>query len=299
MVALLGSKALNPLDKRSESRDVWSGDTVIVTDLMRTPALAAAPEPQRAAEPQPALTTTESDPPSESVNALPPTLAAPHLAVGRDTIHSASDDFMRLAGQIDPDPPPARKQRKNEEKPEKPPQDDLAARILSYHPPAPQAEPGSQLARPVASTMGAAGAAGPPRQLARAFARAIPAANTNDAIWDRLPLGDAGSIVIDITVDDTGTISDTSIHQKPQHPPKYLEQFVSRTLLALEGGRFVLTGASRGTQTIRVDIALSERAVGDGLLELGFETPRPGHPGRGYFQLPSGRFVEARVTIEN
>jgi hypothetical protein len=73
---------------------------------------------------------------------------------------------------------------------------------------------------------------------------------------------------------------------------------VEHTLLALKGGRFVLSGASTGTQTLRIDVTVSSRAVGNGPLELGFEAPRPGRPGRGYFELPSGRFVEAKVSIE-
>lgn len=292
-LALLGSKALNPRDKWTESRDIWSGDTVIVTDLMRTPALVAAPESQ------PAPTKTGLGPPSESPSPVPPTLTAPRPAADRAATHSVSDHVASVDDPIDPDAPPPRKRPTKQEEPVEPPQDDLAARILAYHPPAPKTQPESESAGPVSSTMGAAGAAGRPREFARAFTRAIPAANTNDTIWDRLPLGDAGSIVLDITLDDTGTISNKSIHDKPQRPPPFLEHLVNRTLLALKGGQFVLTGASRGTQTIRVDVVLSERAVGNGPLELGFETPRPGHPGRGYFQLSSGRFVEARVTIEN
>lgn len=289
-IALLGSKALNAPDHRTESRDVWSGDTVIVTDLMRMPALAAAVPPQRAAG-QPEPTNTEPGPAVEAPNGRSLAAPAPRPAVARTT--------MSLGDHLDPDAPPPRKRRDNAEKTEAAPQDDLAARILAYHPPAPKVAPEAEPAAPAASTMGAAGAAESPRQLARAFARAIPAANTHEAVWGLLPLGNAGSIVIDITVDDTGTISGTTIHEKPQRPPQFLEQLVDRTLLALGGGRFVLSGASRGTQTIRLDVTLSERAVGNGPLELGFETPRPGHPGRGYFQLPSGRFVEVRVALED
>ena len=53
-----------------------------------------------------------------------------------------------------------------------------------------------------------------------------------------------------------------------------------------------------GTETLRLDVTLSERPKNDGPLALGFEAPSPGNPGRAYFQLASGRFVEAKVAIE-
>lgn len=277
-IALFGSKALKQSSKWIETRDVWAGDTVIVTDLMRSSAVAAQSEPAAIATSQPA--------PKE----------APSRPAALQSPKQSDDNFMRLEDQIDPDAHPVRKKE-----PAKKPtaEDALAAKILGYEPHPAHSEPEQEAAvAPIASSVGAAGPAGPPRQLARAFTRAIPAANNGDSIWDELPLGDAGSIVVDLTVDDAGALSEPHVHKEPARPPRYLERLVDHTLVALKGGRFVLSGASTGTQTLRIDVTVSSRAVGNGPLELGFEAPRPGRPGRGYFELPSGRFVEAKVTIE-
>jgi hypothetical protein len=138
----------------------------------------------------------------------------------------------------------------------------------------------------------------PARGFARAFTRALPAANTGDPAWGELPLGPVGFVEVSVTVGADGAIEETKIWNKPRKPPSYLARLVDRTLILLRGGRFALTNGGAGTETLRLDVTLSERAVESGPLALGFEAPSPGNPGRAYFQLASGRFVETKVRIE-
>jgi hypothetical protein len=103
---------------------------------------------------------------------------------------------------------------------------------------------------------------------------------------------------VSVTVDADGTIGDSKVLDRPQKPPSHLARLVERTLILLRGGRFALTNGGVGTETLRLDVTLSERPMANGPLALGFEAPAPGNPGRAYFQLATGRFVEAKVTIE-
>jgi hypothetical protein len=136
------------------------------------------------------------------------------------------------------------------------------------------------------------------RGFAKAFTRAVPAANSGDPVWGELPLGPVGSVRVSVTVGADGAIDDSKVLDKPRKPPPHLARFVDRTLILLRGGRFALTNGGAGTETLRVDVTLSERRMDDGPLALGFEAPSPGSPGRAYFQLASGRLVEAKVAVE-
>lgn len=136
------------------------------------------------------------------------------------------------------------------------------------------------------------------RGFAKAFTRAVPAANNGDPVWGELPLGPVGSVRVSVTVGTDGAIDDSKVLDKPRKPPPHLARFVDRTLILLRGGRFALTNGGAGTETLRLDVTLSEHPIDDGPLALGFEAPSPGTPGRAYFQLASGRLVEARVAIE-
>jgi hypothetical protein len=182
--------------------------------------------------------------------------------------------------------------------------DSLAARILAYRPKSGDATPEKE---PHVGGSGAAGKVGgmagsvadaPARGFAKAFTRALPAANNGDPIWGQLPLGPVGSVRVTVTVGTDRTIEDGRVLDKPRKPPLHLARLVDRTLIFLRGGRFALTGGGAGTEILRLDVTLSERAKNDGPLALGFEAPTPGNPGRAYFQLAAGRFVEARVVIE-
>lgn len=178
----------------------------------------------------------------------------------------------------------------------------LARKILDYHPAVlsrARAEPSNDT--PAATNGGAARAGGttdpgPSRNFARAFTRAIPAAGSGDPVWDRLALGAAGSVRVSVVIGEDGAIAEERVYGGVPRPPAHLERLAERTLGLLRGGRFVLTGARAGAETLRIDVSISLRDSEP--LVLAFEPPTRGKPGRAYFQLPSRRVVEAKVAVE-
>jgi hypothetical protein len=172
----------------------------------------------------------------------------------------------------------------------------LARKILDYQPPGGRSSPAGVQAPPGRAPSGGHDeASGEKRSLARAFARALPVANTGDPVWDRLPVGDAGSIVVVLSIDEEGKMLDFEQRDRP-HAPPYLVRSVERALMLLRSGRFAIATGS-GRQAFRLDVTLSDRPAESGPLALGYEPPRTGKSGRAYFQLPSGRFVDVAVSL--
>jgi hypothetical protein len=134
------------------------------------------------------------------------------------------------------------------------------------------------------------------RSLARAFTRAFPVANTTDPVWDSLPVGNAGSIVVVLSIDGEGKMLDFEQRERP-HAPSYLVHSVERALILLRGGRFAIGDAKALRQALRLEVVLTDRAPESGPLALGYEAPQAGRSGRAYFQLPSGRFVDVKVSL--
>jgi hypothetical protein len=254
-----GAVAKSPPTPRPVARDVWIGDTLEVAE----PAARNSPEESTPSPAHPDVQPATSEP-------VP---RAKPVALARSVVRPLPD-----------------------------PEDSLAQRILAYRPKSGGGAATDSASGDVvrAKTGGMAGneSETSARGFAKAFARAVPAANNGDPIWGELPLGPVGFVRVSVTVGADGTIDDSKVWDKPRKPPPHLERFVDRTLILLRGGRFALTGGGAGTETLRLDVTLSERRIDNGPLALGFEAPSPGNPGRAYFQLASGRFVEARVAIE-
>lgn len=255
-----GAVAKSPTDPHSATRDVWIGDTLEVTE----PATQGSPEPSPATR-----TPPDSRPAvSETVARVRPVAPA-----------------RPVVGQKMPDP-----------------EDSLARRILAYTPKSSREEatdaPSGDIVGAKTGGMTGKETDASARGFAKAFARAVPAANSGDPIWGELPLGAVGFVRVSVTVGPDGAIDESRVWDKPRKPPAHLARFVDRTLILLRGGRFALINGGAGTETLRLDVTLSERPKNDGPLALGFEAPSPGNPGRAYFQLASGRFVEAKVAIE-
>jgi hypothetical protein len=183
-------------------------------------------------------------------------------------------------------------------------EDSLAQRILAYRPKSVTTEEKDTEAGHAEVVRGKTGGmAGKEddqsaRGFAKAFTRALPAANTGDPVWADLPLGHAGFVRVSVTVGADGSIDQVMVLDKPRKPPSHLARLVDRTIILLRGGRFALTNGGAGTETLRLDVTLSERPMESGPLALGFETPTAGNPGRAYFQLASGRFIDTKVSIE-
>ncbi len=138
------------------------------------------------------------------------------------------------------------------------------------------------------------GAEGPSavRSLGRAFTRAIPAACQSDASWGKLPAGDAGSIEVAITVDESGHI--TGYKPRDHDPPKQLVALVKRTLSLLDAGTFALKGStSAGVEVLRIQAGVSDVAAD----EAGGATALSFGEGKAAFTQDSGRHVEVTLRV--
>lgn len=282
------------------ARDVWSGRTVVIDALFGEPEAVESgrePAPADRARTTPASAARAPAPPREAPPA-PPTAATrrPGGSPAEPSRRAAEpeDDWISLDDQLEPDEAPSAPT----EGASPDPNEAVRRKILGYRPPAraerAPAEERASSARSAAPFGGIDAGAPQIRNLSRAFTRAIPAASTRDPAWRRLPLGDAGTVRVTLAVDAAGHLRPPRFHGEP---PAHLERLVERTVLALRGGRFALEGGHRSEEELVLRVTLSERRFAEGPLELGFEAPRPGRPGKAYFRLPGGRFVEVRVSL--
>ena len=266
-VLLISGATSPPREAQVIERDIWIGETLEAVENGRDPSERTT---------GPASLTPPATPPVHGADVASP---PPKAAVT---------------------PPPAGDRQATLERHES-----LAARILSYEPGSSKAmgaadgkEDPPTSAHKTSGGMDRIEDVAPTRAFAKAFTRALPAANSGDSIWNQLPIGPVGLVRITVTIGEDGTIADSAVSDTPHKPPVHLARLAERTMLLLEGGRFALPKETKGRETLRVDVTLSDHAILDGPLALGFESPTPGNPGRAYFQLASGRVVDAKVTIE-
>ena len=256
-----GAVAKGPALSHSLARDIWIGDTLEAAE-----PTADIPIREGAPRVEPPRTHGVAD---ESTSRAKP------VAVAHPIVHRTPDSA-----------------------------DSLAQRILAYRPKSSGAvseeEPdvGGSVVRGKVGGMAANETDLTARGFAKAFTRALPAANTGDPIWNQLPPGPVGLVRVTVRVGQDRAIDESKVWDKPHRPPPHLARLVDRTLILLRGGRFALTNGGAGTETLRLEVTLSERPMESGPLAMGFETPSPDGPGRAYFQLASGRVVETKVAIE-
>ncbi|HEY6560539.1 MAG TPA: hypothetical protein VI072_24820 [Polyangiaceae bacterium] len=141
------------------------------------------------------------------------------------------------------------------------------------------------------------------RRLAIAFIRAVPAATSRDPIWSSLPVGDAGSVRVEVRVNEVGHIVHTET-LGPTPAAEHLARLLQRTVLLLQSGRFAVSGVSAGDlEVFRIDVQVSMREPAEGfetgqVVRLGFEPPDARGRGKAFFTLGSGRHVEAAIRVE-
>jgi hypothetical protein len=144
------------------------------------------------------------------------------------------------------------------------------------------------------------------RDLAKAFTRAIPFATRADPIWLRLPLGEAGSMRVTISVDAEGRIAEGKASERDEPLPLQLKHLLERTLFLLKNGQFAVSGerVQEGTQVLRIEALLRSVSADDTYadsqyaMSLDFEPPTLRRPGKAAFQLGTGRRLEVTVHIE-
>jgi hypothetical protein len=128
-----------------------------------------------------------------------------------------------------------------------------------------------------------------------AFTRAFPQAASTDPAWVAAPLGDAGTVDVTLTIDDTGRLTESSADGGT--PP--LRDGVSRTLALIRGRVFVARAA---TTRLRVHATVSADEVHDGLhgdvFALGASVADKGaREGNAFFALAIGRRVDLRILL--
>ena len=142
--------------------------------------------------------------------------------------------------------------------------------------------------------LGPFGAEGPiaVRSLGRGFARSIAAACVGDGGWGKLPVGDAGSIEVAITVDESGRI--TGFRSLDRDPPKQMLALVKRTIALIDSGTFELKGSvGAGVEILRIQAGVSDVAtdVEGGATSLSFGE------GKAAFTQEGGRHVEVTLRV--
>ena len=250
------------------TRDHWSGAALVDVGLDSSPG---AGQPAKVEPTPPEARPKSEDAPTPSATVANPRARAPG---------------MQQPGKMRP--PRAVTEA---------PADALARKILDYVPPSSRSVEAAS-SSPARTELAPGGEDAPRegRSLARAFTRALPIANTGDPVWDRLPVGAAGSIVVVLSLDEAGKVVDFE-ERGPRRAPSHLVRSVERALLLLRGDHFGGDVAGLQRRAFRLDVTLSDRPASSGPLALGYETPRAGKSGRAYFQLPSGRFVDVAVSF--
>ena len=168
---------------------------------------------------------------------------------------------------------------------------------------APPSPPGAAAASAPSGAFGADGLPSGVRRLAVAFTRAVPAATSRDPVWLGLPVGSAGSVRVEIRVNEAGQIVHTQTLE-PSSVPEHLSRLLDRTLLLLQHGRFAVSGVSPGdAEVFGIDVQVSMRDATEGfeagqVVRLGFDPPDARGRGKAFFTLGSGRHVEAAIRVE-
>ncbi len=127
--------------------------------------------------------------------------------------------------------------------------------------------------------------------LAATFTRGFPQAASADPIWLSVPFGSAGSAIVDLTLSEDGTLTDSRTRGSPSPA---LREGIRRTLALLRARSFVAEGE---VTHLRVTATVSPDQVHDGLhgdtfaLGAAFD----GGEGSGFFSLNVGRRIDIRV----
>lgn len=300
-VGILLVVARMPESSRLPPVDRWRGDTFEIAEVVSDSSRDSAKAKDDSEEPPQEEPTTPPARPIPKVNAArglpmePAVVQKPPDEVPTD--YDDAEDWLGEPGELADEEPRPRDDPEPDAPPKRAaPEPSLLEKVYSYEPHARDEDDADDVSRSAApATFGGSDEPGAPRNLARAFTRAIPAANTTDSAWTTLPLGDAGKAWVTIVVDEDGKIMEVE-PREPLEP--YFERLIERTVAALRAGRFVLEPSSAGEQSFELNVVISQRPRGQGPLELGFDAPRSPHPGRAYFQLNSGRFVEVFVSPE-
>lgn len=148
-------------------------------------------------------------------------------------------------------------------------------------------------------------ALGRPRNLVRALVRALPMASSGNPFWQSAEPGNAGSVVVTLSLDAQGHLLAPVFDRSKPEPPSHWTAMIRATMPLLQHGTFSVSSAeaTAGSAQLRLTalVSVSEARPSDtdhgGAFGLGFDAPSPGAPGRAYFTLRSGKHVEISVEL--
>jgi len=124
-----------------------------------------------------------------------------------------------------------------------------------------------------------------------ALARGFPQAASPDVEWRTVPLGDAGSAVLDIDLEEDGTLARWSLGAGASPA---LREGVRRTMAFIGGRTFLARGR---TTRLHVTARVSTDATRDGAEAVyAIHSEHEGQTASAYFSLSVGRRVDLTIT---
>lgn len=293
---------LRPPAAVREAPDLWQGDLVTVDTLSDGPPGGATPAAAAMAPAMP-VQGTETVTPAEAVPvALVMSPSEKHSATQKQIETTKHKETVQQSVQQKAVPRTAAKsppKPKDEKKEPRDPNEALLAKVMGFQPSAGNESEAPANAEPGAAPNAVAGGSRSEvtvRNLPKAFTRALANAAAGDADrYSKLPAGKLEEFVVTIEVDERG---DVATHSLNREASARMKDLVRRTLASLGAGQFALreTQVSAGTLQLEIEIRLSGSVEGSPRVTgIGYEPPWPGHEGKAYFVVDSGRRFEAKV----
>ncbi|MFC1642911.1 hypothetical protein ACFL5O_09560 [Myxococcota bacterium] len=157
---------------------------------------------------------------------------------------------------------------------------------------------------PTTGTFGAVGVDLRERDLARALARALPVAVRAKERWWTQRLGRLGRVRFQVVLSESGAIRNTRWLEPRGNEAN--EALVQRVVQLLRAGRFALPKSqTEAEQTEAFELVLRLEAVipsddplaeSGSIVEMGYEAPSQGRPGRAFLREAGGRMLVGQLT---
>ncbi len=155
-----------------------------------------------------------------------------------------------------------------------------------------------------AGTFGAVGVDLRERRLPAAFTRALPVAIGAEAGWWQRHSGSLGRVRFEVALNDAGKIEEVSIDDEARFA--FLAGIVRRVGRLLSVGRYALPVTTTPNARQRFELSLdlqdvtpssNETAQAGDAVDMGWEAPTPGAPGKAHIQEARGRRMLATLRV--
>ena len=155
-----------------------------------------------------------------------------------------------------------------------------------------------------AGTFGAVGVNLRERRLPAAFTRALPVAIGAETGWWRQHSGSLGKVRFEVALNDAGKIEEVSVDDEARYA--FLAGIVRRVGRLLSVGRYALPVTTTPNARQRFELSLdlqdvtpssNETAQAGDAVDMGWEAPTPGAPGKAHIQEARGRRMLATLRM--